>query len=62
MSDRRFIYEEEEGFQKGTKVIVDSETGVQYLFANWGAAGGMTLLVDKDGKPLIDKNYEKPAQ
>ncbi|MDR2605774.1 MAG: DUF6440 family protein [Oscillospiraceae bacterium] len=41
-------------------VIMDSETGVQYLFATIGGyAGGLTVLVDKDGKPLIDKNYQK---
>ncbi|MCL2477354.1 hypothetical protein [Candidatus Bathycorpusculum sp.] len=24
---------------------------------NWGSAGGLTLLVDKAGKPLLDENY-----
>ena len=56
--DKRFEFEEETGFQKGTKVIVDKETGVQYLFANWGSAGGLTLLVDKDGKPLLAQDSE----
>lgn len=48
--DKRFevIYKE-----SGCKVIVDKETGVQYLFHNDGYAGGLTLLVDKDGKPII---------
>lgn len=35
------------------KLITDKETGVQYL-----ASGGITVLVDRDGKPLIDKNYK----
>jgi len=56
---KRFLFEEDEGFMKGTKVIVDQETGVQYLFANWASAGGLTLLVDKDGKPLLAQNSEK---
>jgi len=40
---------------EGAKIITDSETGVQYLFAFEGYAGGLTLLVDKDGKPLLNK-------
>jgi len=59
MAERRFTYKEEKGWMKGTQIIVDQETGVQYLFANWGGVGGVTLLVDKDGKPLLDQNYEK---
>lgn len=46
------------GLMEGTKIIVDTKTGVQYLFAWSGYAGGLTVLVDKDGKPMIDKNYE----
>ena len=45
------------GLLEGTKIIIDRETGVQYLFAWSGYAGGLTLLVDKEGKPIIDKNY-----
>lgn len=37
----------------GTRIITDKHTGVQYIFAFDGYAGGMTLLVDKDGKPLL---------
>jgi len=41
----------------GGKVYVDSQTGVQYLVTNTGYARVMTVLVDQDGKPLIDKNF-----
>ena len=34
-------------------VIKDTETGVQYLYSY---DIGLTVLVDKDGKPLIDNN------
>lgn len=40
-----------------TKVIVDKETGVQYLFVESGYAGGLTVLVDRNGKPLLKKGY-----
>jgi predicted choloylglycine hydrolase len=36
----------------GTRIITDEQTGVQYLFAYDGYAGGLTVLVDKDGKPM----------
>ena len=35
------------------KIFVDKQTGVNYLFVNDGYAGGMTVLLDKDGKPVI---------
>jgi len=53
----RFILSDKKGRMEGTRIITDTKTGVQYLFANWGSAGGLTLLVNKDGKPLIDETY-----
>ena len=57
--DDRFEVVEKEGFSQGTRIIVDKETGVQYLLAWWTSVGGLTVLVDKDGKPLLDKRYAK---
>lgn len=34
-------------------ILVDKETGVNYLFAASGYAGGLTPLLDRDGKPVI---------
>lgn len=36
-----------------TQIFVDKETGVNYVFRKVGNAGGITLLLDKDGKPVI---------
>ena len=33
-------------------VLLDTATGVQYLFVHAGYAGGLCPLLDKDGKPL----------
>ena len=33
-------------------VLMDSVTGVQYLFTQSGYAGGLCPLVDKEGGPL----------
>lgn len=34
------------------QVLLDTATGVQYLFVQSGYAGGLCPLLDKDGKPL----------
>ena len=36
-----------------TEIWVDKETGVNYIFHASGSAGGMTPLLDRDGKPVI---------
>ena len=35
------------------EVYVDRKTGVNYLFSQCGNAGGMCVLVDRDGKPIV---------
>lgn len=34
-------------------VLVDKETGVMYFYRKEGYSGGLTVMVDEDGKPLI---------
>ena len=34
-------------------IYVDRKTGVNYLFSSCGNAGGLTVLVDRDGKPIV---------
>ena len=52
--DGRFIkVAEEGGFFGSNEVWVDTQTGVQYLYHCSGNSGGMTLLVDAEGKPLL---------
>lgn len=59
MSDKRFKVIRKEGKLSGFKVIVDTETGVNYLFTWDGYAGGLTILVDKEGKPIITPNLDR---
>ena len=42
-----------QGFGCATEIWVDKETGVNYLFHSGGYAGGLTVLLDKDGKPIV---------
>ena len=37
-----------------TKVIQDQQTGVLYLYHQDGYGGGLAVLVDREGKPLVD--------
>ena len=35
------------------RILVDRETGVNYLWTASGYAGGLTVLVDAEGKPIV---------
>ena len=35
------------------RVLVDRKTGVNYLWTASGYAGGLTVLVDAEGKPIV---------
>ena len=50
--EKRFIKTYSQG-AGSTMILVDKETGINYLFHSSGYAGGMTVLLDKDGKPIV---------
>ena len=35
------------------EIWIDKETGVNYLYHQSGYAGGLTVLLDAEGKPVI---------
>lgn len=37
-------------------IFIDKKTGVNYVFCDNGNAGGLTPLLDKDGKVVITPN------
>ena len=37
------------------EIWVDKETGVNYIYKETGYSGGMTVLLDSTGKPVITK-------
>lgn len=49
----RFEMVYHQGVVSTMEVWVDTETGVNYLYRRDGNSGGMTVLLDKDGKPVI---------
>ena len=50
--EKRFIKTYSQG-AGSVEIWVDKETGVNYLFYASGYAGGLTVLLDKEGKPVI---------
>jgi len=54
-SKKRFEISESEGVIESYRIIVDNETGVNYLYVSNGTSGGLTVLLDSDGKPIITK-------
>ncbi len=48
-----------QGMMNVVEIWVDRETGVNYLFTASGYAGGLTVLLDKDGKPVVSREYQK---
>lgn len=54
MNDKdRFIKTYSQGAMNVTEIWVDKETGVNYVFHVSGYAGGMTPLLDADGKVVV---------
>ena len=49
----RFEKVYEQGTLNVMEIWVDKETGVNYVFHASGYAGGMTVLLDREGKPVI---------
>ena len=57
MSDRfKRIYKQ--GVVSVMEIWVDTETGVNYLYREDGYSGGLTPLLDRDGKPLITNSQD----
>ena len=55
MAKERFVETYTQGVTNVRKIVVDTETGVNYLLisSNMTTGCGITVLVDKDGKPIV---------
>ncbi len=52
--EKRFIKTYSQSAWSGnTEIWVDSETGVNYIYHSSGYSGGLTPLLDREGKPVI---------
>lgn len=55
----RFIVTYKEGVSEAYRIIVDRETGVNYFFHSFFDGGGLTPLLDSNGKPIITMIYDE---
>ena len=63
MEDRnRFEKVYSQGALNTMEIWIDKETGVNYLFHASGYAGGLTPLLDRDGKPVVSPLLNKKAK
>ena len=55
MAKDRFVEVYSQGVVKVAKILVDTETGVNYLLGSHSKriGTGMTILVDQNGKPVV---------
>ena len=51
--ENRFEKVYSQGMVKGIEIWVDKETGVNYMAYINGYAGGLSPLLDREGKPVI---------
>ena len=51
--NERFIQIYNQYSKDGFRIYYDKETKVMYLISDIYKGGGITVLVDKDGKPLL---------
>ena len=62
MAEKRFIKVWSDGAFGSNEIWVDKQTGVNYLFHASGYAGGLTVLLNRDGTPVVTpvpKDYEE---
>lgn len=50
---KRFVCTYSQGTINNTQILVDTQTGVNYLFQTSGYAGGLTPLLNRDGTPVV---------
>ena len=51
--NQRFEKIYSQGTMSVTEICVDKETGINYLYHASGYSGGLTPLLDREGKPVI---------
>lgn len=52
--EKRFeVIHTESTFFTESRIIVDTVTGVNYLYVGSGQGGGITPLLDREGRPIV---------
>ena len=59
MGNDRFEKVYSQGAMNVTEIWIDKESGVNYLYHASGYSGGLTPLLDREGKPVISPIYNR---
>ena len=59
MGNDRFEKVYSQGAMNVTEIWIDKESGVNYLYQASGYSGGLTPLLDREGKPVISPVYNR---
>ena len=51
--EKRFVRIYSDGMVTVNEIWVDTRTGVNYFYHAVGYSGGLTPLLDRDGKPVV---------
>ena len=51
--EKRFEVIYKQGAMETIKILRDTKTGVEYLYVQSGYSGGLTPLLDREGKPVV---------
>ena len=58
-NNERFEKVYTQGISSVIEIWVDKETGVNYMYRSSGYGGGITPLLDKEGKPVVSYVKDK---
>ena len=51
--EQRFVKVYDDGAFGSNEIWVDTQTGVNYLYHSSGYGGGLTVLLNRDGTPVV---------
>ena len=57
-NNKRFVKTYSQGQLTVMEIWVDKETGVNYIYHAAGYSGGLTVLLNREGKPVITPIYD----
>ena len=57
-NNKRFVKTYSQGQLTVMEIWVDKEIGVNYIYHAAGYSGGLTVLLDREGRPVITPIYD----
>ncbi len=54
----RKLHKESVSFGENVLILQDTKTGVCYMYVQSGYSGGLTPLLDREGKPIVSSTLD----